>query len=36
MTCEYGKDARVEIDTVLRPVYQVACQWVISNVFGGL
>ena len=33
MTCEYGKYAGVKIDSAVRPVYQVACQWVISNVF---
>ena len=28
---EYGKGASVEIESVFRPIYQVACLWVISN-----
>ena len=31
VTCDYGKDADVEIESAFRPVYHVVCPGVISN-----
>ena len=31
MTCEYDKDTGVEIESVFRSIYHVACGGIISN-----
>ena len=31
MINEYGKGAAVEIESVFRPVYHIACEGVLSN-----
>ena len=31
VTCDYRKDAGVEIESVFQPIYHVACGGVISN-----